>query len=105
MAQPLPTYQLVTDWSLAAAAAEVWEELTHPERWPHWWKGVKQVQLLTPGDAGGVGAYRRMTWRSALPYELTFNMRTTHIEPQRRIEAWMRTLAPWPSPCSPGTTG
>ena len=59
----------------------------HPERWPEWWKGVRAVQLLESGDANGIAAYRRMTWRSALPYELTFNMRTTTIEPPRRIES------------------
>jgi len=58
----------------------------HPERWPGWWQGVRAVELLESGDRDGVGAYRRMTWRSALPYELTFNMRTTRIEPQRLIE-------------------
>jgi len=79
-------YQLVTWWSLPVAVDIVWEELMHPERWPEWWKGVRAVQLLESGDANGVGAYRRMTWRSALPYELTFNMRTTAIEPRRRIE-------------------
>ena len=47
---------------------------------------MRAVELLEDGDASGAGAYRRMTWRSALPYELTFNMRTTLIEPQRRIE-------------------
>lgn len=79
-------YQLVTHWKLAAPLAAVWEELMHPEHWPTWWKGVRAVELLEAGDADGIGAYRRMTWRSALPYELTFHMRTTRIEPQRRIE-------------------
>ena len=79
-------YQLVTEWDLPAPIASVWEELMHPEHWPTWWKGVRAVQLLEVGDASGVGAYRRMTWRSALPYELSFNMRTTVIEPQHRIE-------------------
>jgi hypothetical protein len=79
-------YQLVTEWDLRATVAAVWEELMHPELWPARWKGVRLVELLESGDASGVGGYRRMTWRSALPYELTFNMRTTVIEPQRRIE-------------------
>ena len=34
----------------------------------------------------GVGAIRRMTWRTALPYTLTFNMRTTRLEPMTTIE-------------------
>jgi uncharacterized protein YndB with AHSA1/START domain len=79
-------YQLVTHWTFPVALATVWEELQQPEHWPQWWKGVRAVQLLESGDAQGIGAYRRMTWRSALPYELTFNMRTVRIEPQSLIE-------------------
>jgi uncharacterized protein YndB with AHSA1/START domain len=79
-------YELLTRWLLPAPLPAVWEELTHPERWPEWWRGVRRVQLLESGDADGVGACRRMTWRSALRYELTFNMRTTRIERHSLIE-------------------
>jgi hypothetical protein len=58
----------------------------HPEQWPEWWRGVCAVQVIEHGDTEGIGAYRRMTWRSALPYRLTFNMRTIRIEAQRLIE-------------------
>ncbi len=80
-------YHLVTQWKLSAPVSAVWAELTHPEGWPQWWKGVVSVALLEAGDANGVGAYRRMTWRSALPYQLTFNMRTVRVEPRSLIEA------------------
>lgn len=79
-------YQLVTHWRFPVPLGLVWEQLQHPEEWPQWWKGVRAVQLLESGDAAGIGAYRRMTWRSALPYELSFNMRTVRIEPQHQIE-------------------
>jgi hypothetical protein len=79
-------YQLVTHWTFPVPLSCVWQELQHPEHWPQWWKGVRAVQLLEAGDAYGIGAYRRMTWRSALPYELSFNMRTVRIEPMSRIE-------------------
>jgi uncharacterized protein YndB with AHSA1/START domain len=83
---PVSDYALVTHWNLPAPLPRVWDELMHPERWPQWWRGVRAVELLEPGDAAGIGAYRRMTWRSALPYQLSFNMRTTVIEPMSRIE-------------------
>jgi len=79
-------YQLVTHWSFAAPVERVWHELKQPQEWPRWWKGVVAVQLLEAGDANDVGAYRRMTWRSALPYQLAFNMRTTRVVPQSVIE-------------------
>jgi uncharacterized protein YndB with AHSA1/START domain len=83
---PGSDYQLVTRWTFAAPLPAVWEELMHPERWQEWWRGVRRVELLERGAESGVGARRRMTWRSALPYELTFDMRTTRIEPRSLIE-------------------
>lgn len=79
-------FNLVTRWRFRAPAEAVWRELTRPEDWPLWWRGVLAVELLEPGDASGVGAYRRMVWRTALPYRITFNMRTVRVEPHSRIE-------------------
>jgi len=105
---PASDYQLVTRWTLAAPIAAVWEELTHTERWPEWWRGVRRVELLERGDESGVGALRRMTWRSALPYELTFDMRTTRIEPQSVIEGVadgeLRGRGIWSLAAEPGRT-
>jgi len=86
MPQPLTQFHLITQWKLTAPVSAVWAELMRPELWPQWWKGVVGVELLEPGDANGVGAYRRMTWRSALPYKLAFNMRTVRVEPRTIIE-------------------
>jgi hypothetical protein len=38
------------------------------------------------GDSSGVGAIRRFTWSSRLPYSLTFDMRTTIVERPYRLE-------------------
>lgn len=46
-----------------------------------------RVELLQPGtDELGTGAVRKYTWRSRLPYQLTFSMQTIRVEPQTRIE-------------------
>jgi hypothetical protein len=79
-------YELITRWTFAPPVGAVWKELMHPEHWPAWWKGVCAVELLEPGNSEGLAAYRRMTWRGALPYRLTFNMRTTRIEQAELIE-------------------
>src|SRR5262245_10420387 len=79
-------YELVTRWRIAAPVDAVWALLMKPEDWPHWWKGVVAVRVLEPGDADGISAVRRMTWRSALPYELTFDMRTVRVDKHRLIE-------------------
>jgi uncharacterized protein YndB with AHSA1/START domain len=79
-------FSLATDWRLAAPLDRVWAVLAAPEEWPSWWRAVERVDLLEPGDAAGVGALRRMTWKTALPYRLSFDMRATRIEPMRLIE-------------------
>jgi len=79
-------FNLVTEWRFSATVDRVWAELMRPDDWPQWWKAVKRVQTLAEADADGVGAVRRLTWGSALPYELTFDMRSTRIEPMTVIE-------------------
>jgi hypothetical protein len=79
-------FHLVTDWAFAAPRKAVWIELTKPEDWPAWWRAVQRVDVLEAGDAEGVGALRRMTWRTALPYSIRFDMRTVRVEPMTLIE-------------------
>jgi uncharacterized protein YndB with AHSA1/START domain len=91
-ALPVPTmatttrFDLVTDWDLAAPVEAVWDALIKPEEWPSWWRAVVKVELIAPGDEHGIGACRRMTWRTALPYRVSFNMRTVRVEPRTLIE-------------------
>jgi hypothetical protein len=79
-------YAFVTEWSVEAPIHLVWKEINDANSWPTWWRGVVAVLLLEAGDADGVGAYRRFTWRGRLPYTLTFNMRTTKVERPGIIE-------------------
>jgi uncharacterized protein YndB with AHSA1/START domain len=79
-------FHLTTHWDAPAPPSVVWDVLTAPETWPTWWRAVKRVEVLAAGDADGVGAYRRFTWATALPYSISFNMRTVRAEKPRRIE-------------------
>ena len=83
---PSTAFHLITDWSFAAPREAVWQALMAPEEWPSWWRAVAKVERIADGDARGVGAVRRMTWRTALPYTLTFDMRVTRVEPMTLIE-------------------
>jgi hypothetical protein len=83
---PAASFHLITDWSFDAPREAVWRALMAPEEWPSWWRAVAAVERLVEGDADGVGAVRRMTWRTALPYTLAFDMRMTRIEPMALIE-------------------
>jgi hypothetical protein len=82
----LTPFHLTTQWELAAAPVVVWDALAKPQDWPAWWRAVERVELIEPGDADGVGAYRRLTWRTALPYRIAFNMRTVRVEKPVLIE-------------------
>jgi uncharacterized protein YndB with AHSA1/START domain len=79
-------FNLVTEWYIDAPIERVWPLLTKVEEWPLWWRALRQVELLQKGDANGVGAVHRMTWKTALPYQITFDMRMTRIEPMSVIE-------------------
>jgi hypothetical protein len=73
-------YRLVSHWHLAAPVDRVFVALHAADEWPAWWPFVKRVQELAPGDGDGVGALRRYTWSSRLPYDLSFNMRVTQVQ-------------------------
>jgi uncharacterized protein YndB with AHSA1/START domain len=73
-------YEFLTTWCLEAPIERVWDVLHDSERWPEWWRGVERVQVLEHGGEDRVGELARYTWKSRLPYELVFDMRTTKVE-------------------------
>jgi uncharacterized membrane protein len=79
-------YQFLTTWLIDAPVDRVWEVLNDSAEYPAWWKGVRSVELLAPGDDLGVGQVSRFSWRSVLPYTLRFDMRVTRVEPPYLIE-------------------
>lgn len=79
-------YEFVTVWRIKAPVERVWNEIYHSEAWPSWWKGVESVEEVRKGDEQGVGSIRRYTWKSKLPYRLSFDMETTRIEPPTQLE-------------------
>jgi len=82
----LNEYALVSHWHLAAPIDEVWDAIHAVEEWPRWWRYVESVVELKKGDANGVGAVRRFTWTSRLPYALTFEMRASVVERPKFME-------------------
>jgi hypothetical protein len=80
-------FALITHWELEAPIDAIWNALYAVEHWPRWWKYLHSVDELQPGDACGIGALRRYTWSSRLPYRLSFEMRSTVVERPYRLEA------------------
>jgi uncharacterized protein YndB with AHSA1/START domain len=79
-------YRFVTTWCLDAPVERVFDAIDDAARWPQWWKGVSRAEMLEPGADDGVGRLWRYTWRSRLPYELTFESRVTRREPPYLLE-------------------
>lgn len=82
----MKTYEFVTIWRVQAPIERVWDEIYHSEDWPTWWRGVEQVVEVQKGDDLGVGSIRRYTWKSKLPYRLSFTMRAVRVEPPLLLE-------------------
>lgn len=79
-------YRLTSNWHVDAAIDAVWDALYNVDQWPSWWPSVLEVATISQGDASGVGATRRFTWGGALPYQLTFQMRTTVVQRPHVLE-------------------
>lgn len=82
----MKAYEFLTIWRVKAPIESVWNEIYHSDEWPTWWKGVESVVEVRKGDENGVGSVRRYTWKSKLPYRLSFGMQTIRIEPPRLLE-------------------
>jgi hypothetical protein len=80
-------YEFVTVWRVSAPIEATWNEIYRSELWPSWWKGVESVVETHSGDEGGIGTVRRYTWKSQLPYKLTFDSRQVRVEPPFVLEA------------------
>ena len=79
-------YQLASVWQVVAPIEQVWDAIYDSRRWPEWWPSVVSVAELKAGNARGVGAVRRYTWRSRLPYRLSFDMEVTRVEQPHWLE-------------------
>jgi len=42
-------YSFVTTWCLDAPIDRVFAAIDDAARWPQWWRGVSQAELLEPG--------------------------------------------------------
>jgi hypothetical protein len=82
----MTTYRFVTVWRIEASLARVCDAIHAREHWPCWWKGVEKVEKIATGDENGIGSIARYTWKSVLPYRLTFDVKVTHVEPMVSIE-------------------
>jgi len=79
-------YSFVTMWAVAAPVEDVWDVIYDTPAWPTWWRGVRVAEQLDAGDENGVGSVHRYVWRSRLPYDIEFRIRTTRVERPHLLE-------------------
>jgi len=88
-AAPAQRYEYVSDWHLDAPIEAVWSALTDVESWPQWWPYVGSVQTLRPGKRRGadegLGALRRIAWRTRLPYGFTLDVHVIEVQRLHRL--------------------
>ena len=80
-------YRFVTRWHIRASIEAVWEALSHAERWPQWWQGLREVVELRAGQTERIGCVQRFTWQGWLPYTLVVDMQVTRMERPRVLES------------------
>ena len=81
-----PRYSFVTHWQLKAPLQEVWDALYNSMECPQWWRGVYSVTEIQKNNAEGINGKRKYTWKSFLPYSLSFTLQLTEIEPLKRLK-------------------
>jgi len=87
---PAHAFVLHSAWDIPASAPRIWQALTEPQAWPRWWRFVRAVETVRPGDANGLGAVRRMHWSTRLPYGFSIEVETTDVVPLQRLQARSR---------------
>jgi uncharacterized protein YndB with AHSA1/START domain len=83
-------FTFITRWFFRAPIERVFAEIEAVDQWPSWWRGVLAVEVLEPGARGKLGTRTRNTWRSALPYTLTFEAELVRYEPPHVVEVEAR---------------
>jgi uncharacterized protein YndB with AHSA1/START domain len=79
-------YRFLTTWLLDGPVEPVFDAINDTATWPQWWRGVRRAELLEEGNADGVGRLWDFTWRSRLPYDLSFRLRVTAVERPWRMD-------------------
>ncbi len=83
-------FDLVSHWRIDAPVERVWAALADPSGWPLWWPYVRQVRTLREGDPDGVGAVRRIDWRTRLPYSVCIDVEGVEVLPPQHLRARAR---------------
>ncbi len=81
----LKSYHFITELSVGAPVAQVYDTLVQPEWWLDRWSDATAVQRLHEGDATGVGAVFDAEVRAPLGYRLHAQIETVEAVPPSHL--------------------
>jgi hypothetical protein len=82
----MAAYSFVTRWRIDAPPEQVFEVIRNYAAWPRWWQSIAGAKQLRPGDPNGIGETVEFTFRTKLPYTLSFLMTTTSVNPPTELD-------------------
>ena len=81
------SYHFEDHWHVPFPIEDVWDVLSKPTKFPHWWRGVYlQARTLESNDEPHVGQRIAVLTKGWLPYKLRWTIETTRLERPRLIE-------------------
>jgi len=82
----MKSYKFTTIWALDFPLPEVWKVIKAGEDYDRWWRAIIRSEIIENGQPGGVGKVIRTHWKTALPYTLTFDFKTTKVVDHQLLE-------------------
>ena len=79
-------YSFVTHWRFDAPIEAVYEAIRDYGRWPRWWSSIAAAKRLRQGDADGIGEQVELTFRTKLPYTLSFVTEVAAVKPPTELD-------------------
>jgi len=78
-------YLFQSEWRITADIERLYEALLDYRHFSEWWPSIRDVELISEGDAQHVGARARYSIRSPLMYSLRFEARIVELVRPTRI--------------------
>lgn len=80
-------YHFVSEYTFQGDQHEIWRVLMDFEHAPHWWKGVKRVEILRPStNSDGIGLTYHCYVRAPSGYTFDYSSEIADVDPLRRID-------------------
>jgi len=80
-------YHFISHWKLQTSIDTVFPVIANSLAWHEWWKNMKEVKTVFPGDKDSIGNIRTYTLKSPVGYRLHFELKLTQFEHNKLLSA------------------